>query len=131
MERVAMILLGALAMLAASAASPEITFKNLEHDFGNIREDGGKVACTFTYTNTGDAPLALATVSAPCSCTGSEFSAKPLAPGKSADIKITFNPAGMSGEFMRTIRVRTNIKQPDGKKKIVNLKISGAVIPSK
>lgn len=117
--------------LSSAAAEPAITFKQTTHDFGNIREKGGPVSCTFTYTNTGSAPLVLITVSTTCGCTSSEFSPRPLAPGKSDKIQITFNPKGRSGEFESLITVRTNIRKPDGKKKKETLKISGNVIPQK
>lgn len=123
-------LLIAFLSLAAMAKGPQIEFKEIEHDFGNIRAKAGAVSCVFRYTNTGDAPLALITVSAPCGCTKPRFSPKPLAPGKSGEIKVTFNPSGMKGEFMKTIRVSTNIKDGD-KKKNVSLKIRGVIIPSK
>lgn len=116
--------------LTTFAKGPEITFQETEHDFGNIRSDVGKVSCVFTYTNTGDEPLALTTVTAPCGCTKPEFSAKPIAPGKSGEIKVTLHPTGMKGEFMKSITVRTNIKKGSGKKK-VTLKIVGAVVPAK
>lgn len=116
---------------AWAKGTPDIEFDRVAHDFGTIREADGAVTCTFTYTNTGTAPLALTTVSAPCECTKTKFSAKPLAPGKSDKILVTFAPKDMAGEFMRTITVRTNIKTENGSKKKVTLKISGAVVPKK
>ncbi len=129
MKRIISLVLSTIC-LCAMAKGPEISFAEKVHDFGNIRSDIGKVSCVFTYTNTGDEPLALSTVSAPCGCTKPEFSPKPLAPGKSGEIKVTLNPSGMKGEFMKTITVRTNIKKRDGKQK-VTLKIVGAIIPAK
>lgn len=129
MKRLLTILIAILG-LTVSAKSPKIEFQEVEHDFGNIHAKSGMVSCEFTYTNTGDAPLALISVSAPCGCTKPRFSPKPLAPGKSEKIKVTFNPSGMKGEFMKTITVRTNIKEGN-KKKNVALKICGVVIPSK
>lgn len=123
-------LLFSLICFCALAKGPEISFVEKVHDFGNIRSDVGKVSCVFTYTNTGDEPLALTTVSAPCGCTKPEFSPKPLAPGKSGEIKVTLHPTGMKGEFMKTITVRTNIKKGAGKQK-VTLKIVGAIVPVK
>lgn len=116
--------------LAAGKGAPEITFESTTHDFGTIREADGPVTVKFTYTNTGCAPLALTTVSAPCGCTKPKFSPKPLAPGKSDDIEVTFSPKDIKGEFMRTISVWTNVKTDKGKKKVI-LKISGVVIPKK
>lgn len=115
--------------LGLSAKAPDISFNKVAHDFGNIREAEGKVTCTFTYTNTGDAPLVLNSVSAPCECTKTKFPPKPLAPGKSGEITVTFAPKDMSGEFMRTISVWTNIKGDNGQKKKYTLRISGVVIP--
>lgn len=131
MKRLSLILAALVCCLAALASAPDITFEATAHDFGTIREKDGAVKCTFTYTNSGTAPLALTTVSAPCGCTKPKFSPKPLAPGKKGTIEVTFLPEDISGEFMRTITVRTNIKQADGKKKKVTLKISGVVIPKK
>lgn len=130
MKRIILALIACVVCLAASAkGTPEITFDALEHDFGTIREADGDVTCTFTFTNTGTAPLALNSVSAPCNCTKPKFSPKPVAPGKSGEIQVTFSPKNMKGEFMRTITVWTNIKLSDNKKKKVSLKISGAVVP--
>lgn len=130
MKRILLVLaiLGVCLCVSAKGA-PDIDFDEVSHDFGNIREADGMVTCTFTYTNTGTAPLVLNSVSAPCECTKTKFSPKPLAPGKKGEIKVEFTPKDMSGEFMRTISVWTNVKGPDGKKKKYTLRISGAVIP--
>lgn len=117
--------------LSAAAAGPNIAFKETTHDFGNIRENGGPVTCAFTYTNTGSAPLAIITVSTTCGCTSTKFSPRPLAPGKSETVQVTFNPNGRSGEFNSLITVRTNVQGANGKKKKEILKISGNVIPQK
>lgn len=116
---------------ALAKGAPEISFDAVSHDFGTIREADGDVTCTFKFTNTGTAPLALTSVSAPCNCTKTHFSPKPLAPGKSGEITVTFSPKNMSGEFMRSISVWTNVKTDKNKKKKVILKISGAVVPKK
>lgn len=119
----------ALCLGMAAKGTPSIKFNEVAHDFGNVREADGKVQCTFHYTNTGDAPLVLNSVSAPCECTKTKFSPKPLAPGKSAEIAVTFAPKNLSGEFMRTITVWTNIKNDKGEKQKFTLRISGVVIP--
>ena len=41
---------------------PEISFDTMEHDFGQIKEGGGKVHYTFEFTNTGDEPLKIVKV---------------------------------------------------------------------
>lgn len=131
MKRLLITLLGCILALGLWAkGAPEIEFTETRHDFGNLRRDGGVVEYDFTYKNTGTAPLALTTVSAPCGCTKVKYSHKPLAPGKSAKIHVTFDPKTKQGEFLSTISVWTNVKLPDGKKKKVVLHVSGVAIPN-
>ncbi len=112
---------------ANQEGAPAITFATTTHDFGTIKADGGTVECKFTYTNTGDAPLAIVTVSAICGCTVPEFDPKPLAPGKSGEITIRFSPKGQRGEFDKRITVRTNVRGRAGKPVLT---IKGVIIPS-
>ncbi len=117
--------------LPAVAGEPAIAFESKKHDFGNIREANGAVNCSFAYKNVGNAPLVIITVTTPCSCTTADFSPRPLSPGKSGKIDVTFNPKGRSGEFSSIITVRTNVPGANGKKKKETLTISGNVIPKK
>ena len=105
---------------------PAIEFEQTSWDFGNIPERGGNVSHDFYFTNTGDAPLVIVTVSASCGCTKPQFNEKPLAPGKREKVRITYNPKGRPGEFIKNAYVRTNA--PDQKK--VTIKIKGNVIPA-
>ena len=118
-----------LAALAATAGKPAISFDETTHDFGTIAEDGGNVSHEFIFTNTGDAPLMIVKASASCGCTRPTYPKKPVDPGKSAKIKVTYVPAGRPGEFNKTVTVKTNAKGEN--QKIVKLKISGVVIPKK
>ena len=45
-------------------ALPEISFGELEHDFGTFKEEDGEVIHKFEFTNTGDEPLKLELVKA-------------------------------------------------------------------
>lgn len=116
-----------LGLMAADNGQPAITFTEDSYDFGTIKENGGNVEHEFTFTNTGDAPLLIVTASASCGCTRPSFPKKPIAPGKSEKIKVTYVPAGRPGEFTKTVTVRTNSK----KQKKVTLKIKGFVQPEK
>ncbi len=102
-----------------------IKFKKKTHDFGTINEADGKVTCKFEFTNTGKAPLVIVSATASCGCTKPLFEDQPIAPGKSSEIRVSYNPAGRPGEFNKNITVKTNAP---GAKKVV-LKISGVVIP--
>lgn len=132
MKRLLCLLAATMTLFCVAAkGNPEIAFAELSHDFGNVSQKGGPVTYVFKYKNTGTAPLVLTTVSAPCNCTETKWSPKPVAPGKSSEIKVIYTPDNNVGEFMRTISVWTNVKVDNNKKKKVVLNISGIVIPSK
>jgi len=86
----------------------EIKFDTLTHNFGTIEKDA-VVTCTFTFTNTGDAPLVINQAMATCGCTVPEYTKDPIKPGESGSIKVTYNSKGkMPGHFRKSITVRTN-----------------------
>ncbi|MBD5367508.1 MAG: DUF1573 domain-containing protein [Bacteroides sp.] len=117
------LLVGAATMMAGE---PAISLETTSHDFGNISEDGGPVSCEFEFTNTGDEPLVIISANASCGCTRPEYPKKPVQPGKTGKIKVTYLPTGRPGEFSKTVRVRTNAPRP----KRINLNITGVVIPA-
>lgn len=127
MKRLLLTLSIILAALAAGAKGPEMTLESMSHDFGNIAEDGGAVTHEFAFTNTGDSPLVIVTVSASCGCTKPKFPKEPIMPGKSGKITVTFYPKGHPGEINKDVKVRTNVP---GKKR-QSLKLRGYVIPDK
>lgn len=115
-----------MGILAAFAAKPQLTFATTSHDFGNIPADGGSVSCEYEFTNTGDAPLLILSVTnGGCGCTKPSFPKQPIMPGQKGKITITFNPTGRRGELQRTVLVDSNAS-----KKRAKLKFSGAVIPA-
>jgi len=129
MRRLAIVVCAALAVaLVALAAdkSAEATFKTLNHDFGTIKEANGPVSCTFEFTNTGDKPLLILEVTASCGCTRPEYPTKPIKPGKSGKVKVTYSPMGRPGAFKKTVKVKTN-----GRERKTTLIIEGTVIPKK
>ena len=86
---------------------PVIQFDKTEYDFGKILQ-GEVVSYTFHFTNVGDAPLLITGVEKSCGCTASEFSREPIAPGKSGQIKITYDSKGHHGIQSKTLVVLTN-----------------------
>lgn len=109
-------------MVANAQKGAEITFDKITHNFGTFSEgETPKVKHTFTYTNTGDAPLIINQAVASCGCTVAEYTKKPIAAGGKGEITVTYNGAGRSlGHFKKTITVRTN-----GIVEIVRLTIEG------
>ena len=78
------------------------------HDFKTIKEADGAATHTFTIKNEGKAPLEIKSVTTTCSCTTSEFSKEPIAPGETEKLKVTYDTANRTGPFTRTIQVYSN-----------------------
>ena len=113
------------AVAADEKATPVITFSQTKVDFGNIHASAGKVTATYQFTNTGSEPLVIITVTnGGCGCTTPSYPKAPIAPGKTGEIKITFDPSGRRGEFNREVKVRTNAS-----KKRIPLRFSGVILP--
>lgn len=99
-----------LPVIALAADKAQIHFNSIRHDFGTIKADGGTVTAEYRYTNTGNVPLVIDYVgNGGCGCTKPSYPKEPLAPGKSAVIKIHFNPSGRAGqEVNREIKIKAN-----------------------
>ena len=86
---------------------PELSFEKLRHNFGKITQ-GESVSHQFVFTNTGQAELIINNAKGSCGCTVPKWPRKPIAPGESEEIKVTFNSAGKSGKQSKTITLVTN-----------------------
>ncbi len=112
--------------LHAQAPQPRLTLDHSEHSFGTIKARGGEKTHTFTITNEGNAPLVITSVETSCSCTKASFDRRPLAPGASSRIVITYNPRRQNGTFYKAIQVYSN--DPARRTIIV---VQGEVVPGK
>lgn len=109
----------------AADDGPVISFQSMKHDFGNIKASGGKVTAVYRFTNTGNKPLVIISVTnGGCGCTTPSYPKEPIAPGKSGEIVIKFDPAGRRGELNREVKVKTNAS-----KKRLGLRFTGVIIP--
>lgn len=97
-----------LGSVLAYGQKAEIVFKTEIHDFGTIREVAGPTSCTFTFTNTGKAPLVINNVQASCGCTTPVWTKSPVLPGKTGVVKATYDPTGRPYSFDKTITVTSN-----------------------
>ena len=80
------------------------------HDFGDIKEANGAVSHVFTIKNTGDAPLVISRATASCGCTQPDYTKDPIAPGKTGEIKVTYDPTGRPAPFNKNVSVFSNGK---------------------
>ena len=107
---------------AEGMTKTEISYDEEEYDFGTVTE-GEKVEHSFTFTNTGEAPLFIATASASCGCTVPEVPEEPIAPGESSEIKVIFDTQGkVSDNMEKTVTVTANTVPAE-----TRLKLKGVV----
>ena len=93
----------------AQEGKAEIKFDKTSHNFGQFSEKQPIQKCTFTFTNTGTAPLVINQAIASCGCTVPAYTKTPILPGKKGEITVTYNGTGkFPGHFKKTITVRSN-----------------------
>lgn len=89
----------------------EISFQNEKIDAG-IADGKKNVSVDFKFSNTGNIPLIITEVKGNCHCVQGKWSEKPIAPGDSSVITVSFDPAGVAGTYMRTLMVQSNATRP-------------------
>jgi hypothetical protein len=112
--------LGVYSMDAIHAHPTQIEFTKTEFDFGKLQQ-GIPKKISFYFKNTGDFPLLIQHVETSCGCTRPQWPKYPVKPGKSAEIKLSYD-AKKAGRFLKTITVFCNTK-----KGMHKLKIKGEV----
>lgn len=91
-----------------AVALPAIAFQDTLISLGIITE-GTQADASFSFENTGAAPLILSDVSTSCGCTLAEqWPRSPIAPGESAEIAIRFDSRNRVGANRKEIFVVTN-----------------------
>lgn len=100
----------------------KIVFEELEHDFGSFKEAAGVQVTTFKFKNDGAVPLVLTNVRASCGCTTPKWTKEPVAPGKSGEIQVSYNPKNRPGIFNKSVSVNSNAENS-----MVALRIKGQV----
>ncbi|MBR3727172.1 MAG: DUF1573 domain-containing protein [Prevotella sp.] len=125
-------LLTAMLIVACTAAfaqekQAQIKFNKTTLDLGKFSEAQPVQECIFTFTNAGTAPLVINQAVASCGCTVPAYTKEPVAPGKTGQIKVTYNGKGkFPGHFKKSITVRTN-----GKPEMTRLYIEGTMEEAK
>lgn len=109
-------------VLSAQASGPMISFDTDTIDYGEITKGSDGVR-TFTFENTGDAPLEIQGVRSSCGCTIPKKPEAPIAPGEKGEITVRYD-TNRVGVFRKTITVNTNVSSNS----IIALKIKGNVL---
>jgi copper(I)-binding protein len=119
-----------LAFLFFSVADPatahgvqHITVSQPVFDFGSVPQ-GKKVEHAFLIKNNGDTPLSIKSIRPSCGCTAANAATLQVQPGKSTEIKVTFNSSNFAGVIHKTIILETD----DPKTPVHTLALKGSVI---
>jgi hypothetical protein len=115
---------GIYAQEAEVIPGPAITFEESEHNFGDIKQ-GDKVEHTFTFENTGDAPLIITDVRVTCGCTATNWSRDPIPPGETSTLTVKFNSAGKRGMQNKVVTIVSNAVSPLNQVKITTNVVVG------
>ena len=91
---------------AQEVVYPVMSFQETEHDFGTI-EQGTNVEHTFTFTNTGKAPLVITNATSSCGCTVPTYTKEPVAPGETGELLVKFNGSGQN-QVTKTVNITAN-----------------------
>ncbi len=63
------------------------------------------MSTVFLVNNTGKTPLNIRKIKSSCGCVVPEIEKTDVAPGKSVELKVTFNSAGRKGTQIKTVTI--------------------------
>ncbi|PRD57265.1 DUF1573 domain-containing protein [Sphingobacterium gobiense] len=106
-----------------SAKGGKVEFDESVFDFGEVKE-GEIVEKIYTYTNTGTAPVILSQVSASCGCTTPSYTQTPVLPGKSGEVKVSFDSNGQVGKQQKIVTIVSNADN-----RVTTIQLKGEVLP--
>ncbi|MBO4656356.1 MAG: DUF1573 domain-containing protein [Bacteroidales bacterium] len=111
--------------LSQNTSQPEdkvVSFDTKTHDFGDVLITDGPLSCKFVMTNISNNPIVIHNVVSSCGCTVPDYDKKPIEPGKSTAIEVTYSNDQGPYPFNKTITVYVS-----GVNRPVVLKIKGEV----
>ena len=86
---------------------PRIEIQPESHDFGNVQQNL-KLVKEFVVNNIGDEDLIISRIYTSCGCTAALTSEKVVKPGKSTNLKVTFETRRYKGPVQRSVSIASN-----------------------
>ena len=96
----------------------KLDFEKDVHDYGTV-ENGGNGACTFAFTNTGNAPLIISNAKGSCGCTVPSWPKEPIAPGATSKITVKYDTK-RPGAINKSVTITSNAV--NGPTKVIRIK---------
>lgn len=97
---------GAANATEAKASQAMLSIDKEVHDYGTI-EFAANGTCVFTITNTGTEPLIISRAKGSCGCTVPEWPREAIAPGASAEMKVTYDTK-RPGAINKSVTITSN-----------------------
>jgi hypothetical protein len=119
---VLVVVLAWLAVITSADADPMLSFQHTTVKMGAVHE-GKRIPVEFAFTNQGDEPLTIQSVSTSCGCTTVDFPKNPIMPGREGLIRTVFDSKGHAGAKDILLLVKSN----DTRKETCALHIHGYV----
>lgn len=119
--------LDSMAQPALAHGAQAMRFDRTRIETGAIDEDDGPQRFVFTWRNTGDKPLVITRVKTTCGCAVPTCGKRPVKPGETDSVTVTYHPKGHPGRFVRKIFIFTQLA---GNAPSATLELAGEVIPS-
>ncbi|MFI3305393.1 MAG: DUF1573 domain-containing protein [Rikenellaceae bacterium] len=90
--------------------------KRLTHNFGTVNRRGNEsIFHIFTIENRGDEPLIIKRVERSCSCMKASLSKRPIAPGESREMKVSYEVRKMPpGLFSKVVQIYSTSRSDTG-----------------
>ncbi len=112
---------------AGTATAQQLVFPDSVCNVGPISENDPPRTYRFRCENRSDKPVVILRVDTSCGCVKSSFSRRPIAPGATGEVVVTFDPHGRAGALYKVMPVYTSAS---GKKPEARLALSGTVKPA-
>ncbi len=84
------LLLSSMEIFAQNYGNTSLEFDKLIHNFGQISVNEGEKHCTFTFKNISGKPVVINNILSSCGCTTPVWPKKPIMPGESGKIEVTY-----------------------------------------
>lgn len=98
---------GASKTQSGTINGPRIEIQPESHDFGKV-EQNLKLVKDFEVRNIGDEDLVITRISTSCGCTAALTSERVVKPGKTTNLKVTFETRTYKGPVQRSVSVASN-----------------------
>lgn len=112
-----------LVLVSSAVYADDIRWLSTEYDFGTFREAEGKRTGFVRFVNVGKEPTVINRVKPTCGCTVADYTQGEIAPGDTATVSFTYNPAGRPGRFLKHVKVYTGVDNM-----LTSIAIRGTVI---